>query len=69
MTDFQDFDGQFEKATEMVGAELLNRINGMANVWLPALELVKAAFESRHETDKSGRIVKFSQGKCLLQKL
>jgi len=60
----QDFDGQFEKAVAMVGEELVKRVNGMANVWLPALKIVKAAFEKRLDVDSSGQIVKFEQGGC-----
>ena len=40
----------------------MKRIEGMAEVWLPALELVKTAFNARHEMDSEGRIVKFEQG-------
>lgn len=58
----QDFDGQFEKAILLVGAELLNRINGMVNIWLPALDLVKSAFDKRFDIHSSGQIVKLETG-------
>ena len=61
----QDFDGQFEKATALVGSELVNRVDGMVNRWLPALEIVRKAFNKRHEVHSSGKIVKFEKGEIL----
>lgn len=60
----QDFDGQFVKATELVGSELVNRVDGMVNRWLPALDIVRKAFNKRHEVHSSGKIVKFETGGC-----
>jgi len=59
-----DFDGQFEKATELVGSELVSRVEGMVNRWLPALDIVRKAFNKRHEVHSSGQIIRFDQGGC-----
>lgn len=60
----QDHDGQFEKAVELVGGEMLSRIHGMSNIWLPALDLVKRAFNKRVDVHSSGKIVKLEAGGC-----
>lgn len=52
-----DVDARFEKASELAGSELRDKLLYTANAWLPARELVKTAFEKRNEVHPSGRVI------------
>jgi len=60
----QDFDGQFHKASEMVGQEFVSRVKSMVNIWFPAKAIVRAAFENRFNIDPSGSVVMLENGGC-----
>ena len=47
---------------DLVGCELKQRVSGMANRWLPALTIVKSAFDKRFDVHSSGQIVKLESG-------
>lgn len=46
-------DSQFLKAVELTGNELVQRINYVANVWLPARSIVQEAIDKRFEVNKT----------------
>ncbi len=52
---------KFLKASTLVGTEFLERLDYYANAWLPARDLVLAAFEKRKQVDQNGRIILFEQ--------
>lgn len=43
----------------MAGAEFVDRLTYYANAWLPARDVVKAAFEARQQIHPSGKVVRF----------
>lgn len=59
----EDFDEmeQFEKAKQVVGVELIDRIEYYATVWWPARAIVDDAIKRRHQTHSSGGIIELTQ--------
>ncbi|ESO91565.1 hypothetical protein LOTGIDRAFT_122169 [Lottia gigantea] len=55
-------DELFEKAMELTGSELMERINYYKNTWLPARDIVLTAFNNRHNVDPSGEVMCFEKG-------
>ena len=47
-----------------MGSEFKETVNGYANSWLPAYDIVKAAVESRKENDANGRLIMFESSGC-----
>ncbi|ODQ52922.1 metal-dependent protein hydrolase [Saitoella complicata NRRL Y-17804] len=54
-------DAQFQKASELVGAAFIDRLNYYGRAWLPARDLVFRAIDSRRAYDPEGRIVVFDE--------
>jgi len=50
----------FEKAMEVVGQVLINRVLGFAKYWYPARVIVTDAYDKRKEVHESGEIMKLS---------
>ncbi|XP_078362703.1 MYG1 exonuclease-like [Oculina patagonica] len=59
-----DGEKQFQKAVDLVGEELLNRICYYRDSWLPARSLVEAAIIDRKKVDPSGEIIELEGGGC-----
>lgn len=59
----EDYDvaAQFERAKQLVGAELTDRILYYATVWWPARSIVDEAIQKRLEVHSSGEILELSQ--------
>ncbi|GBL50733.1 hypothetical protein ACI3LY_001510 [Candidozyma auris] len=53
----EDYDAAFEKASELMGTCFYNLLKGYGESWLPARDIVEAAFDKRFETDKSGEVI------------
>lgn len=52
---------RFEKAMELAGSVLVDRVVGFAKYWWPARVIVSEAYEQRKEVYESGEIMKLSQ--------
>ncbi|EJD50913.1 putative GAMM1 protein [Auricularia subglabra TFB-10046 SS5] len=52
-------DALFEQASTLTGSEFASRLKHYTSSWLPARDIVRAAFELRHKAHASGRIVVF----------
>ena len=52
-----DFDAAFLKSSELMGLLFISLLHGYGKSWLPAKEIVKKAFDSRFNIDKSGMII------------
>ncbi|KAI9753242.1 MAG: hypothetical protein M4579_005255 [Chaenotheca gracillima] len=52
-------DERFLQASELMGTTFMRKLSYCADVWLPARELVQAAFNARTEYDPKGRIMVF----------
>ncbi|XP_067939508.1 MYG1 exonuclease-like isoform X2 [Watersipora subatra] len=50
---------RFERAMELVGAEMMDRVSYYQLSWLPAYSIVKQAVKSRYDVHKSGEIIFF----------
>jgi len=59
-----DVQGAFEKAMEVCGAELLDRITYYKESWWPARKLVEEAIADRFELDPTGEIIMFHSSGC-----
>lgn len=46
------------QAMELTGSEFSEAVHYVAQAWLPARTIVKAALEGRHAVDASGAIIK-----------
>lgn len=53
----QDYDEAFEKASELMGTAFVNLLKGYGESWLPARDIVDAAFKKRYDVDASGEIL------------
>lgn len=54
-------DAKFAVASALTGKEFLERVDYLANAWLPARSIVEKAVLSRKEVDASGRVVVFEE--------
>jgi len=59
-----DVQSAFDKAMDMCGAELLDRIMYYKESWWPARKLVEDAISDRFEVDPSGEIIMFHSSGC-----
>ena len=50
-------DARFAKASRFVGEQFLGELYDKFESWLPAREVVKAAFSQRHQYDPEGRVI------------
>lgn len=57
----KDFDEAFEKASELMGTCFLNLLKGYGESWLPARDIVEAAFDTRYDVHPSGEIIILEQ--------
>lgn len=57
----QDFDRQFDKASELMGLVFSNLVAGYGKSWLPARSLVEEAFQQRYEVHPSGKVLVLQQ--------
>ncbi|KAH7099492.1 putative GAMM1 protein [Auriculariales sp. MPI-PUGE-AT-0066] len=54
-------DARFETASTLTGTEFASRLQSYVSAWLPAREIVRAAFDARSTVHPSGRIVLFTE--------
>ncbi|XP_067939504.1 MYG1 exonuclease-like isoform X1 [Watersipora subatra] len=52
---------RFERAMELVGAEMMDRVSYYQLSWLPGRTLVQDALEKRYQVHESGEIISFPQ--------
>lgn len=57
----KDYDAAFEDASKLMGTAFVNLVEGYAESWLPAREIVKKAFDERLDADASGEIIVLDQ--------
>ena len=52
-----DFDAAFSTSSQLMGQVFVNLLTGYGKSWLPAIQIVERAFNSRFDVDKSGEII------------
>lgn len=57
----KDYDEAFEKASDLMGTCFVNLLKGYGESWLPARDIVEAAFDSRFDIHPSGEIIVLEQ--------
>ncbi|WIA08794.1 hypothetical protein OEZ85_008216 [Tetradesmus obliquus] len=60
----ETLDAGFANAMELAGKEFLESVHYVADVWLPAKQIVATAIAERHQVDPSGQIIVLKQGGC-----
>jgi uncharacterized UPF0160 family protein len=56
-----DLFAQFLKAVELCGSEFVDKVKYVANVWLPARDIVRECLLARKDFDQSGKIIVMTQ--------
>jgi len=59
--DEKNIDERFRKAMDMAGTEFVETVDSLIHSWIPARDVVKAAYDTRKEIHPSGAIMRLTQ--------